>query len=702
MTILNIIYALGGISIIIFIHELGHYLAAKKVGVRVERFAIGFDPPVRGRNLRFFSFRHGDTEYVLGMIPFGGYVKLAGGEMILDPGHKAAPDELPGKSIGARSLVFVAGSFMNIVSALGFFMIAFMLGVPFPEPSIGRVEPGTPAWDAGIRAGDTVLTMDGKEALDFDEVTIAVALGKTENPIRMTVSRRDPNGKETTRDLLVARRWNAEYGRNEIGVHPELSNVILEPEPKSQAAKLNLKAGDRIAGLELRGYRVPELPTTLLLDAWRTFIDTRPGEPYKMKLIRDGREEWVTFSPRPREGEPPRVILGVLASQGTVVRAIQPGSEALAILKPLDELREIDGKPVHGTSWLSILEGLPGKDNKLELKVTAPDGAERLVSIDRDAFLLWSFRGEVFWGAHPSVGEVKPDTPAARAGLAAGDIVTRLGEKPCFSAVEIAGALEGSDAAFFKVSVLRQGSRLPLENVERAALDGSGGITWRTMPRIANVTQGGPAERLGILPGSSIVSIAKKPVHSWPELQRAVGESSATSEVEVAWLTPEGVERSGSVLPASAVMEDPGIPVELLQKVVRVGALESIRVGARRTVLIAKQIFFTLRSLILREVSAKNLAGPIGITHLLTKVAETNDISKLLYWLALISVNLGLFNLLPFPILDGGHLLFLAIEKVKGSPVSARIQEWAMNIAFLAIICLAVFVTFNDLKRLLR
>ncbi|HVR74178.1 MAG TPA: RIP metalloprotease RseP, partial [Planctomycetota bacterium] len=419
-----------------------------------------------------------------------------------------------------------------------------------------------------------------------------------------------------------------------------------------------------------------------------------------MKLLRDGREEWVTFSPRPREGEPPRVLLGVRASEGTIVRAIQPGSEAA--LQPLDDVQEIDGKPVHGISWLSVLEGFPGKDNKLELKVTAPDGAERLVTVDRDAFLLWSFRGEVFWGAHPSVGEVKPDTPAARAGLAAGDVVTRLGERPCYSSTEIAGALEGSDAAFFKVSVLRQESRLTLEKVERAALEGTGGITWRTMPRIVHVTQRSPAERLGILPGSSILRIAGKPVHSWPDLLRAIGEASATTEVEVAWLTPEGVERSGSIVPAMAVMEDPGILVELLQKVVRVGALESIRVGARRTVLIAKQIFSTLRSLILREVSAKNLAGPIGITHLLTKVAETNDISKLLYWLALISVNLGLFNLLPFPILDGGHLLFLAIEKVKGSPVSARIQEWAMNIAFLAIICLAVFVTFNDLKRLFR
>src|SRR5206468_5214504 len=138
MILLYILYALVVISIIIFIHEAGHFLAAKRVGVRVERFSIGFDPPIRGRNLRVFSFRKGETEYVLGMIPFGGYVKLAGGEVPSDSEKKPAKDELLAKGVGARSLVFAAGSAMNILSAFFFFMVAFTLGVSFAEPPIGQ------------------------------------------------------------------------------------------------------------------------------------------------------------------------------------------------------------------------------------------------------------------------------------------------------------------------------------------------------------------------------------------------------------------------------------------------------------------------------------------------------------------------------------------------------------------------------------
>jgi RIP metalloprotease RseP len=102
MTLIYIICALIGIGLIIFIHEAGHFMAAKKVGVRVERFAIGFDPPFRGRNLRFLTFQRGETEYVIGMIPFGGYVKRAGETLMAGDGEGKS-DELISKSVGGQS-----------------------------------------------------------------------------------------------------------------------------------------------------------------------------------------------------------------------------------------------------------------------------------------------------------------------------------------------------------------------------------------------------------------------------------------------------------------------------------------------------------------------------------------------------------------------------------------------------------------------
>src|SRR4030095_12673466 len=103
--------------------------------------------------------------------------------------HAGPPDELPGKPVGARALVFVAGSVMNIASAIVFFMLAFTFGVPFPAPVVGRVEPGTPAWEAGLKPGDTVLAIDGEATVDFTELRIAVALGSSSRPLKLKVDR---------------------------------------------------------------------------------------------------------------------------------------------------------------------------------------------------------------------------------------------------------------------------------------------------------------------------------------------------------------------------------------------------------------------------------------------------------------------------------------------------------------------------------
>jgi regulator of sigma E protease len=203
----------------------------------------------------------------------------------------------------------------------------------------------------------------------------------------------------------------------------------------------------------------------------------------------------------------------------------------------------------------------------------------------------------------------------------------------------------------------------------------------------------------GIETGSRFLRAGSKRIRSWKDLTEAVTGTKVGNEIEVAWRGPDGTERSARIKVGLEALES--LPIQEDLTTVRTGVLASFGLGLHRTVVTSKQIFLTLRSLIQREVSAKNLAGPVGITHLLTKVVEHGSLSTLIYFLALISINLGLFNLLPFPILDGGHLLFLAIEKVKGSPVDVRIQEWAMNVAFLLILVLAVFVTFHDLRRLL-
>ncbi len=168
MTFLYSLLTVFGIGFVIFFHELGHFMAARAMGVRVEAFSIGFGP-------RLFGFRRGTTDWKICLIPLGGFVKMAG--ETAGPNRTGAPDEFASKSVAARSLVISAGVIMNVVFALIALPIAFMIGVPFEAPVLGRVDPGKAAWRAGLRAGDRVLSVDGRPTPRGED-------GSPGNPIR--------------------------------------------------------------------------------------------------------------------------------------------------------------------------------------------------------------------------------------------------------------------------------------------------------------------------------------------------------------------------------------------------------------------------------------------------------------------------------------------------------------------------------------
>lgn len=700
MIVLYIVYAIIGISIIIFLHELGHFLAAKKVGVRVERFSIGFDPPIRGKNLRLFSFRKGETEYVLGMIPFGGYVKLAGGEFLADPTHVPRSDELPSKGVGARALVFAAGSLMNIASSFIFFMIAFALGVTFYAPKIGLVEPRTPAWKGGLKPDDTVLRIDGKEVIDFTEMRLAVVLGTRSEPLDFQVARRGPTGETTQVNLTVEPRFDPELGFNEIGASPAYDEVLEAPVKGSAAERAGLREGDRLRGLEIGGVRLPPLPVALMYKTFTNFVGLRPDQPLRIFIERDGSELPIDITAEKDAREPQRPQIGVLQGAGNTVRAIQAGSRAAAVFSPGDRVVALDGEPIHSVYWLPIVEG-HAKKERFELDIESRVGTARKAAVGREEFLQWLLGDEIAWDSFSSeVLSIETGSPFAAAGLQVGDICVSVSGEAAYSHQDAKEILDRGSRSPTEVKVLRGGKEIVLQ-VDPSAVADWTGVTWRHMPPIGEVFRGGPAARAGLRPGDRILQIAGRDLKSWADMSEQVMKKDPGSEVEVAWRTPAGEVRKGKVV-IGVDQWSLGLTPSVEEKVVRTGILESVGMGAKRTVIASKQIFLTLRSLIRQEVSAKNLSGPVGITHLLTKVVEQGNLGTLIFYLALISINLGLFNLLPFPILDGGHLLFLSIEKLKGSPVDVRVQEMAMNIAFLCILVLAVFVTFNDLQRLLR
>ncbi|MDP2482568.1 MAG: RIP metalloprotease RseP [Candidatus Palauibacterales bacterium] len=186
ITILSTIVVLG---VLILVHELGHFWAAKAVDIEVSRFSIGFGPKIAG-------FRRGETEYVLAAIPLGGYVKMEGmvGEEAVsplegktEPEREPSPRDFDAKPLWARFLVIVAGVVMNFVFAFAAFtFVARSEGVI--DPLIGRLEPGSPAEQAGFQPSDMILAMDGRGIRNWDEVQQYVGM-RPEVPIRFTVRR---------------------------------------------------------------------------------------------------------------------------------------------------------------------------------------------------------------------------------------------------------------------------------------------------------------------------------------------------------------------------------------------------------------------------------------------------------------------------------------------------------------------------------
>ena len=186
LTIAATIVVLG---VLIFVHELGHFWAAKAVDIEVSRFSIGFGPKLVG-------FTRGETEYVISAVPLGGYVKMEGmvGEEIVEPleGKASAPRppsprDFDQKPLWARFLVIIAGVVMNLIFAVAAFsVVAGANGVN--EPVVAQVTEGMPAAEAGLQEGDVIVEIAGREALDFSDVQRNIQ-GRVGEPVDLVVRR---------------------------------------------------------------------------------------------------------------------------------------------------------------------------------------------------------------------------------------------------------------------------------------------------------------------------------------------------------------------------------------------------------------------------------------------------------------------------------------------------------------------------------
>ncbi len=176
---INVLIFLAVLSLLILIHEWGHFIVARRSGVRVLRFSMGFGPIV-------WRHRCGGTEYVLSAIPLGGYVKMAGET----PEDESAgqPDEFLAQPMGVRARIIAAGPVLNYVLALVAFILVFWLGNPTLEPVVGKVLEGTPAQRAGVQSKDRILAINDRPVASWEEMTDLVR-HKTTGAVTVQVER---------------------------------------------------------------------------------------------------------------------------------------------------------------------------------------------------------------------------------------------------------------------------------------------------------------------------------------------------------------------------------------------------------------------------------------------------------------------------------------------------------------------------------
>ena len=229
------------IGILVFVHELGHFIAARIKGIRVLKFSLGFGPKIIGKKV-------GETEYLLSALPLGGYVKMAGEDVSEETTN--APDEFPSKSVLDRATVILAGPVMNIIIAFFLMPLVFLIGIKIPafleeSPIVGLVEEGSPAEASGIKIGDHILKIDDKPVSTWDEVATIITT-RPELGIKMELAR----GEEIRETSLEKGKGSPYGGSGYAGILPDLPPIIGKVNKGYPAEKAGLKEGDRIIEID--------------------------------------------------------------------------------------------------------------------------------------------------------------------------------------------------------------------------------------------------------------------------------------------------------------------------------------------------------------------------------------------------------------------------------------------------------------------
>ena len=655
-----------GLGFVIFVHELGHFLVAKACGVKCEKFYIGFD--INGWSLGKFTW--GETEYGIGILPLGGYVKMLGqddnpaaaareaqrAKEIIESGdlppeptddpHPAwDPRSYPAQTVPERMAIISAGVIMNVIFAVLLAAWAFGLGVQELTCEVSSVRPGGAAWRAGLRTGDDIIAIGSKTEPVFTDLQKGVTLGDPVKGIDFTVRRPSDDSERT-----VTLHPDTDLGIPTVGVTSPFSVTFpdnLEPGLPGAAARAKpaFEAGDTIRAVD----DVPISSYADLIASLSGKVDT----DVSVSVTRQGNDVSIVVPAQPRHET------GLVMSAGPIASVQADSPAAAADLQAGDRIVSIDGE-------------------KLENPLTIDDVLKKRAG---ETVLLGVLRSDA---DHNASGELVPEK------------------------IEVTPR---------KVTWIEQ-ARWPQSPVAVSTL----GIAFNVGSEIVEVVPGSPAALGGIKAGELVTRarFAKndEPIdeedpgvelseesQSWPFVMAMLQQAPKGTRLQLTVQSSDGLARDVELKPIESTTDfvlDRGLvfrPVYRLVKASSVGA--AISKGFSKTGEDLSMVYRFLQKITSNQISPRLLGGPIEIAKQAGKSAE-EGLGRLLLFLTMLSANLAVINFLPIPVLDGGHMVFLMYEFVRGKPPSENVVAALSYVGLILLLSLMLFVFGLDLGLIAR
>jgi regulator of sigma E protease len=693
----DVILAAAGLTLIIFIHELGHFFAAKLCKVRVETFSIGFGPA-----LPYCSYKYGETTYKLAMVPLGGYVKMLGeGEGANEEDADNEPRSFKNQSVGERMFIISAGVIMNIFLGCVLFVIVYMHGLEEKPAVIARMEPGGAAWRAGIHSGSEIERIGTRERPWFDDIRPIIWATHAGEQLPLVIRYRGEITELSAEPLL-----DEGSPFPVLGILPPEQPMVVDRRRADAPPPYRVDSpASRATGTDGQGFRPGD----------RIVAMTDPEQSNQVTPLSD---------------DPPGAIydyhqrLARLAGQPVTVHVIRKGqptdTSPVAITVPPASRKET-GMRMRMGEIIATRRGSPAEtsatpvqagDQITEVEVTVTEGQQ---------IRVWSADPKVLAAPGIPGREVRPLDPLRLpnelnrwADQTPGPKTVKLTVLRDVEHTRKPVTLElGWDelGRFDLTSVGGANTPLPINGL---------GLAYQVLAVVDHVQDGTPAAAAGVQPNDRIAAVrfrtkdhdGKITSMPWQDIKPNqwafidyLLQRVAPHELDVR------LDRNGQTLEATlAAAEDPTAPIvdrgldlaDETRIMQAQGVLDALEMGAQRTIRSIQSIYMNLYAMAFGRVSFyQTVSGPITLARA-SYIIAGEDFWKLLLLLALISINLAVVNFLPIPVLDGGHMMFLIYEAIRGKPAPESVQN-LLTIAGLVFILLLMLVVIGiDVWRLLR